>query len=320
MQSTDFMEMESALAGWDHQYQQTETGDFYGELLLSHTDSLQIFKNLWQRRIHYRGAAPKGTVALAVTMNCSGQAFWNGVSVSADDVILQRAGVDADYISGSIWDSVVFAIPEADLMRRIANFTQKDPEDSLRALEVVQLTPQHAAQIRRYARNYLGTLKHCFANPELATKLQEMDEPMCIKLAQLIAHSLTDSAERHGSAQRQKLIQKIKNFDDEHSFQPVNIETLHELAGLSSRTLRRIFKDQTGMSPLHYLKCRRLNHVHRRLRESSPDSTLVKQVAYDFGFRHLGQFSHDYRELFGELPSHTLSKAGRINTVRQESV
>lgn len=298
--------MEAALSGWDHQYQQVGPGEFRGEMLVSQNDSLQISQNIWERSIHYRGAAPKGTIGLAVTMSCAGPAYWNGVAVSPNDVILQRAGLEADYVSGSRWDSFVMAIPEAELMQQIANFTQEDPADVLMDLEIIHLAPQHAAQIRHYARDYLRTLKNCLANPQPKTELSGMGELVVKLLAQMMAHSLTQSAQQCGLAQRQELIRKIEKFDDEYSDLPVQIGTLHQLTGLSSRTLQRAFNDQTGMSPLHYLKCRRLNHVRRTLHDSSPGSTLVKQVAYDFGFSHHGQFSRDYQKLFGELPSHTL--------------
>jgi AraC family ethanolamine operon transcriptional activator len=51
----------------------------------------------------------------------------------------------------------------------------------------------------------------------------------------------------------------------------------------------------------------RLNHVRRRL--CDPDSTsTVSQIANDWGFYHLGKFAQDYRHLFGERPSVTLSR------------
>ena len=38
-------------------------------------------------------------------------------------------------------------------------------------------------------------------------------------------------------------------------------------------------------------------------------SPLVKSVALTHGFWHLGQFAHDYRATFGEMPSETLARA-----------
>jgi AraC family ethanolamine operon transcriptional activator len=48
----------------------------------------------------------------------------------------------------------------------------------------------------------------------------------------------------------------------------------------------------------------RLNAVRRELRNGTADQT-IGDVAARWGFWHMGHFSHDYKALFGETPSHT---------------
>jgi AraC-like DNA-binding protein len=45
------------------------------------------------------------------------------------------------------------------------------------------------------------------------------------------------------------------------------------------------------------------------LRQERASQLLVKSVALAHGFWHLGQFSRDYRDHFGEAPSKTLAGA-----------
>jgi AraC family ethanolamine operon transcriptional activator len=73
--------------------------------------------------------------------------------------------------------------------------------------------------------------------------------------------------------------------------------------------MRDAFYKTVGMNPLAYLKAEQLNRVYRTLRHADPAETLIKQIAYENGFRHIGQFSQDYKHLFGELPSETLQRA-----------
>jgi len=309
LESRDFTEMEAALSGWDQQYQQVSSGDFHGRLFFTSNASLQIFHNRWERAIHYRGTAPKGTVGLALTMTQSGQAYWMDKPVAFDDVILQRAGVEADYLSGSLWDSIVLAIPEALLARQIANITQDLPENTLADRHVISLAPPQAAQLRHYLNLYLDAANQCEAIPCMAKNLSATSTQLVAMLAHALADSRTLPAEKLSLARQRQVIRTIEECDDQQQALPLQISRLSQATGLNSRTLRRIFNDQTGMSPLHYLKYRRLNGVRRTLRESHADSTMVKQIAYQFGFKHLGQFSQNYKQLFGELPSHTLSKA-----------
>jgi AraC family ethanolamine operon transcriptional activator len=308
LESRDFTEMEAALGGWDHQYQQVGPGDFRGSLLFTQKDSLQIFHNRWERAIHYRGVAPKGTIGLALTMIPSGQAYWMGKPVAFDDIILQRAGVEADYMSGPVWDSIVLAIPEAALAKQIANITQDNPEDILAGQNVIRLAPQKAAQLRQCLNLYLNKIDPCAPNPVTAKEHSVAASLAVELLAQALADSRALPAEKCSLARQRQVIRTIEAFDEQHKDLPLRINRLSQITGLSSRTLQRIFNDQTGMSPLHYLKYRRLNGVRRVLREPHADPTQVKQIAYQYGFRHLGQFSRDYKQLFGELPSHILSR------------
>ena len=56
---------------------------------------------------------------------------------------------------------------------------------------------------------------------------------------------------------------------------------------------------------------RALNAVRRELRVAtgSPDEPIAA-IAARWGFWHMGQFSRDYKQQFGELPSVTLRRAG----------
>ena len=70
-----------------------------------------------------------------------------------------------------------------------------------------------------------------------------------------------------------------------------------------------------GISPHRYLKLRRMSLVLGTLLASAGPWRSVKAAALSYGFWHLGQFAHDYRAIFGELPSATLARAnGSIST------
>ena len=127
-------------------------------------------------------------------------------------------------------------------------------------------------------------------------------------MAQGLAFSQV-TTESHATLQRRnELVRKAKDYAADHPDQPIRIGELCRDLAVSERTLRHAFCDVTGLSPLDYLKSFRLNRVKRQLRESDAGETLVKQFAYANGFTHLGQFSRDYQQMFGELPSQTLHR------------
>ncbi|MFZ5507730.1 MAG: helix-turn-helix domain-containing protein, partial [Pseudomonadota bacterium] len=87
------------------------------------------------------------------------------------------------------------------------------------------------------------------------------------------------------------------------------VDELCERLHVTRRTLQNHFNSVLGMAPKDYLKRVRLNAVRRALQHGSDPARSVHDIAMHWGFWHLGHFSHDYRELFGELPSSTLRRA-----------
>lgn len=73
------------------------------------------------------------------------------------------------------------------------------------------------------------------------------------------------------------------------------------------RTLHNALVSVLGVSLGRYLLLHRLWLVRNALVRASPDA-LVKSIALDHGFWHLGRFSSLYHSRFGESPSTTLAK------------
>ncbi|WP_408631189.1 helix-turn-helix domain-containing protein [Marinomonas shanghaiensis] len=55
-----------------------------------------------------------------------------------------------------------------------------------------------------------------------------------------------------------------------------------------------------------YLRISRLNGVRRSLVQAK-NGQAVSDIAAQWGFWHLSQFAKDYKQLFGETPSKTLT-------------
>jgi AraC-like DNA-binding protein len=96
-----------------------------------------------------------------------------------------------------------------------------------------------------------------------------------------------------------------------HPEQPFTTAKLAEVAGVSERWLQQGFQRHTGMSPMAYLRHVRLTRVHDELRHCDPGQVTVAEVAYRWGFGHLGRFSANYQAAYGVSPSQTLR--GRRN-------
>ena len=57
-----------------------------------------------------------------------------------------------------------------------------------------------------------------------------------------------------------------------------------------------------------FIKQRRLDAAYLDLLGARPDTCSVTQVAFSYGFSHVGKFAIEYRKAFGEAPSMSLAK------------
>lgn len=95
------------------------------------------------------------------------------------------------------------------------------------------------------------------------------------------------------------------------------VAALSKSIGCSSRALQLAFHTSLGMTPLQYILARRLQLARRALLQAAPDQETVTHIATDHEFFHFGRFSQYYKNLFGELPSDSLSKSRKLKSYRR---
>ena len=72
----------------------------------------------------------------------------------------------------------------------------------------------------------------------------------------------------------------------------------------------RAFKAVHGVTPLEWLRARRLELAREELLSADTPRSAVKRAALSFRHWHFGRFAAAYRARFGELPSETLMRRG----------
>lgn len=106
-----------------------------------------------------------------------------------------------------------------------------------------------------------------------------------------------------------RIVRTACEFIDSVRNDPLTVLDICRALSVSRRTLQYSFAEIHGIAPLAYLRYVRLNRARRDLSWPHDNQASVAGVATHWGFWHLGRFSQDYRQLFGELPSDTLRRA-----------
>jgi AraC-like DNA-binding protein len=95
---------------------------------------------------------------------------------------------------------------------------------------------------------------------------------------------------------------------EENPEEPLTVTDMARVAGVSIRSLQDGFKKYVGMSPTDYLRDIRLVRVREDLLSERSVNSSISDIAFSWGFTHLGRFAKSYQERFGELPSETVRK------------
>ena len=98
---------------------------------------------------------------------------------------------------------------------------------------------------------------------------------------------------------------KVIDYIHENLTEITSVRQVSENTKISERTIRRMILNRYGLTTKDYLNKLRLNEVRKGLKNNSKNSNVF-QIASEYNFWHMGQFSRDYKRLFGELPSGTL--------------
>lgn len=95
-------------------------------------------------------------------------------------------------------------------------------------------------------------------------------------------------------------IKNVTQYIREHINEPLNRETLAEVAGFSVPHFHRIFIANTGESAVSYVRRMRLERAGRKLRMGAVDIT---EVALAAGYDSHAAFGRAFKQQFGLNPS-----------------
>lgn len=91
-----------------------------------------------------------------------------------------------------------------------------------------------------------------------------------------------------------------------HAHEHVAVADVAAAAGTSVRSLQEAFRRRFHRPPLIYFRDMRLDEAHSELQAAQTGATTVSDIARRWGFHHMGRFSAEYAERFGQYPHRTL--------------
>ncbi len=299
---TDPDEMSAQAIHWGIEQSQLGSGRFEGGTRAIHSGRIQLSQSHRNPGLLIRGEAPRQTIVLSSIVRQSSPVFFNGRRV-ADHQVMRldaREEIDLRTIGGNKLLTVAVHAPLFDAVARAtlgAEFADGKPTD--------RLSLDGAPRRRSLNRGLVALLDEGFSQ---SGRLGDPDycrgwefRVLDAWLAQVIAPDRGES-----STSRHRAAREAETFLREHPDRPVSVGELCLAIGVAKRTLMLGFQEAYGISPGAYHRRLRLNGARRELCRCRPHDVTIAQVALRWGFDHLGRFSVDYRNLFGQTPTATL--------------
>ncbi|MEV8508928.1 AraC family transcriptional regulator [Actinoplanes sp. NPDC051475] len=142
-----------------------------------------------------------------------------------------------------------------------------------------------------------------FDHPLVVGRLRET---LALGLLLAVDHPYRAELNRPARCYRPPLVRRAVEAIHARPEYSYTVADLAIAAGASVRTLQGAFRRYVGCTPMAYLRQVRLARAHDDLRAADPGTTTVAEVAYRWGFLHLGRFAAAYRARYHATPSRTL--------------
>lgn len=244
-------------------------------------------------------------IAFVLPVTWSGDYLINGELANKTDIYMPGS-LDSLHLKSKSRVTIGVTMPREPFVETIAALRGIDIEDL--ALNDFRLRLGDMAGARVRAR--LTAILNETCSEDVMLSQREIRHEVIALLADAYLHALPNSLSHAEHISYPERIVRLAEegfmaADGKH----VSLADLCAAAGVCKSTLYRTFHSVCGVPPLVYFKKRRLMKARSRLIHAEKERGRVKQAALSAGFTELGRFSLEYRKLFGEPPSATLSRS-----------
>jgi AraC family ethanolamine operon transcriptional activator len=226
----------------------------------------------------------------------------NGHRLESGSVLIMEPGADFCITATGVhrWSSIF--VPH-DLL------TSSDIPGTKNGTSHRVLLPSEAGEHLKSIIDLLGAILRDKPDALASTRaLQSAKSKVSEAIGKALSHNDANTPSGRPSLPRALIVQRVLSAIEKHCDEHLSVYRLSNMVGVSERTLRTAFEEYFGVGPTKYLKIRTLHEARKLLRAADPFATSVTDIAVGLGIWEFGRFSHDYKMLFGELPSATLRK------------
>jgi AraC family transcriptional regulator, ethanolamine operon transcriptional activator len=301
--TNDFDEQARFLSGWNQDYTQVSAGGFNGFITEVHLDHLSLFWEYTSQNLYQHGYLDSETIAIGVPLNCLDNAMFCGAQCEQNALHIYSGKDGFEFLSPQNLLIGLIVIDRHKLMHTLSASDQYFLNLQLKQASISKIPCQAYISLVSFLKN---TLQALHSQPALANNKHYTDELSATAML-LVTDSLLNKQQ---DLEQMSLNKSWKVFADTREIintrldDPISVAELCSMLNISRRSLQYHFEQAINSTPITYLRAERLNGVRRMLATANS----VTDAATYWGFWHFGHFSHEYKKMFGELPSETFKR------------
>ena len=303
---SDFEQFEKVVQDWSIDFYQLDGASFHSKLEQMILPQIQIGQTHFDCHIDQKGKSPENMWTFVIMgKNSSMFNFNHEKTKTTSTMVIYSPGQKINAVSHSGFHIYVFSIEQTYFKSITSSLKLDKMEEKLRKIDRIELTFEQASLLRDELKNLLE-LASSMDEKLITTKEKEL-------FVKLLPIKIFKNIHAHIGCTPKKIFKNkylsymdVRAYMHTHLKTTLNIEDISKKFNLSDRTLRNYFKDELNLSPKQYLNIIRLQKIRDIILRQNENFINIEQTARKYGFNHMGQFSANYKEFFGELPSQSL--------------
>ena len=310
LKTNDPDELAEFVRGWDQEHIQLTKGTFEWETCIIEIDGFQFSEEFYAAPALFRGSTPPETFSIGIPKLYLGEFLYGGNIISKDCCLTGNFRQYLDLKTSNETSLLLVTTPIASILTRAEKMKLPLTREQLLSPGLILSNPTAMKQLSNYvaellllAKNHPDRLTDISQGNSIAHLILEDSLPLLLDVLTSDSNFLPEKESR-----RRKLVKRAEVIMRDRLDLPITLTDLCQELKTSQRSLYYAFSEYFGLPPMQYLKILRLHGVRRALKSANPQTSKVTKIAGLYGFWHMGQFSTDYKIMFGESPSNTLKK------------
>ena len=306
VECSDADQLGEVYSGPHVRYLRSKAGPFHSQMKKAVLGELTFHTNHHESHMLMEGVNPGGLVAIGFQSLKSMPRLMLGESFTNADVFL--AGPRAEHLATVLPGQYTLQIfmPTKILQDELASRLNRDLFDFTTQRYLLRLGKHRVRELIDIVALSFQTAHDLIGSVASAKAVEQMQKTLVEQVVSVLTAEENDLFRDYPSfTSNGWILLQAREYFEEHEGSPVRLADVCQAVGVSQRALQVAFAEGLKISPMRYLKLRRLQAVRERLQRTSVDEMTVTLAAREAGFVDLSRFSRDYKNLFGHLPSET---------------